>query len=105
MQNVDLATILAESDLTIEPSEHDDEREVRLHGEKRAKLIDDIKGLVLFFVVLLSLLAVGALCAYVVFFDKVASAELQKFSQTGLTVILSGGVSFLLGKSVRAPSK
>jgi hypothetical protein len=44
---LDLGSILAASDVTIEPSERDDERAARLAKEKRAALWADIRSMVL----------------------------------------------------------
>jgi hypothetical protein len=96
---LDLGSILAASDVTIEPSERDDERAARLANEKRAALWADIRSMVLFFVVLVAVIALAIVCGHLVFFDKTASAETQKWAQTALTALVSGGVAFLFGRS------
>lgn len=102
MDEIDLRAILAVSDVTLEPSERDDERANRLAAEKRGKLHEDIKGMVIFFVVLIILAAIAGLCAYTIFFDKAAAPDAQKWAQTALTALLSGGVSFLFGRALAA---
>ncbi len=100
MSQVDLANIIAASDVTIAPTERDDERALRLANEKRAKLLEDIRSMVLFVVVLGALLTLTILCGHVIFFDRSATAETQKWAQTALTALVSGGVAFLFGRSV-----
>lgn len=100
MAELDLRSILTVSDVTIEPSERDDERAARLAAEKRSKCLEDLKATVVFFVILALLLTVAGLCAYVIFFDKTASPDAQKWAQTALTALLSGGVSFLFGRAL-----
>ena len=100
MPRLDIGDILPASDVTIEPSERDDERAARLVNEKRAKLFEDCKSMILFVVVLIALVAIGVLCAHMIFFDKSATPETQKWAETALTALVSGGLSFLVGKSV-----
>ena len=97
---VDLGTILAASYVTIEPSERDDERAARIAAEKRVKLFADIRGMVLFFVVLVALIALAVLCGHLIFFDQTATQETQKWAETALTALVSGGAAFLFGRSV-----
>ena len=89
---LDLGSILATSDLTIAPSERDDER--------AARIASDIRSMVLFFVVLIALIALASLCGHLIFFDKTASPETQKWAQTALTALVSGGAAFLFGRSI-----
>ena len=100
MPDIDVNSIFAKSAVTVEPPEHDDERTVRLIKEKREALLDDIRSMTLFFVILIALLVLGVLCGNLVFFDKTASPETQKWAQTALTAIVSGGVAFIFGRSL-----
>lgn len=93
-------SIFARSAVTVEPPEHDDERAARLIKEKREARLEDIRSMTLFFVVLIALLALGVLCGNLVFFDKTASLETQKWAQTALTALVSGGAAFLFGRSL-----
>jgi hypothetical protein len=88
------------SAVTVEPPEHDDERAVRLIKEKREARLEDIRSMTLFFVVLIALLVLGVLCGNLVFFDKTASPDSQKWAQTALTALVSGGAAFLFGRSL-----
>jgi hypothetical protein len=96
---LDLGSILAASDVTIAPSERDDERAARIANEKRAALLADVRGMILFLVVLAGSIALAILCGHLVFFDKTATPEAQKWAQTALTALVSGGVAFLFGRS------
>jgi hypothetical protein len=100
---VDVNQIFEKSDVTIAPPERDDERAVRLVKEKRGALWEDIRNITLFFVVLIALLVLAVLCANLIFFDKGATPETQKWAQTALTALVSGGAAFLFGRSL--PSK
>jgi hypothetical protein len=97
---VDLGSIIAASDVTIAPSERDDERAVRLASEKRTTLLEDIRSMTLFFVVLIALVALAVLCRHLIFFDRTATPETQKWAQTALTALVSGGAAFLFGRSL-----
>jgi hypothetical protein len=100
---VDVNHIFEKSDVTIAPPEHDDERAVRLVKEKREALLEDIRNITLLFVVLIALLVLAVLCANLTLFDKSATLETQKWAQTALTALVSGGAAFLFGRSL--PSK
>lgn len=84
----------------LKPDEHDDERQARLRAEGRAALLDDIKGFVLFIVLLGVLLGVGSLCLHLIFFRGDSSPETQRWAQTILAALVSGSVSFLVGRKV-----
>jgi hypothetical protein len=97
---LDVDSIFARSAVTIEPPEHDDERAVRLIKEKREAFLDDLRNITLFFVVLIGLLLLAILCVELIFFDKTATPETQKWAQTALTALVSGGAAFLFGRSL-----
>lgn len=100
MADIDVNSIFAKSAVTVEPPEHEDERAARLIKEKREARLEDIRSMTLFFVVLIALLALGGLCGHLIFFDKAASPENQKWAQTALTALVSGGAAFLFGRSL-----
>jgi len=104
--NVDIGRrIFAKNDVTIAPPEHDSDRAVRLVKEKREALWEDIRNITLFFVVLIALLVLAVLCCNLIFFDKSASPETQKWAQTALTALVSGGAAFLFGQRSRPGKK
>jgi hypothetical protein len=94
---LDVDSIFARSAVTVEPPEHDDERAVRLIKEKREAFLDDLRNITLFFVVLIGLLLLAILCVELIFFDKTTTPETQKWAQTALTALVSGGAAFLFG--------
>jgi len=100
---VDVDRIFERSAVTLAPSERDDERNVRLIKEKRGALFEDIRNISLFFIIVICLLVLGGLCVKLVFFDKDATAETQKWAETVLTALASGGAAFLFGRAL--PSK
>jgi hypothetical protein len=102
---LDLGSIFAESDVTIAPSERDDERTARIVKESGAALWADIRSMILFFVVLIAMIALVVLSGHLVFFDKTAAPETQKWAQTVLTALVSGGVAFLFGRATASGSK
>ncbi len=97
---LDINKILGRGELRVTPEEHPDDRSVRLKAEARATLIEHCKSVVLFVVVLVVVLALGGLCVYVVFFDKTATPDAQRWAQTSLTALASGSISFLFGRAI-----
>ncbi len=91
--------IFQKSEVTIVPPEHPDDRAARLAISRRSKSIDDCKGIALFVVVLIGVFSVGAICMYLIVFDGSASDETRRWAQTMLAAILTGSVSYLLGRA------
>ena len=100
---IDLAALL-KGQVTVTPEEHPDERAARLRILERQTRIADNKGIVVFGVLLAAIVAIGILAAYEGFFAG-APAEMQKWGQTVLTVLLSGGISFVVGRKVGSSSE
>jgi hypothetical protein len=84
----------------LKPDEHEEDRRARLRAEQRGALLDDIKNLVLFVVLLLGIAGVASVCTWFALFAPGASAETQRWAQTMLAAIVSGAVSFLFGRRV-----
>ncbi len=97
---IDLEELSKWGDVSISPAESPEEQAVRLRAEARAALLQHIKEMVTFSAVFLLLTGVTAVCIYSILFDKMASAETQKWAQTALTVLVSGSVSFLFGRAL-----
>jgi len=72
----------------------------RLRSEQRGALLEDLKGLAVFVVLLLGVSALGILSAYEGFFDAAASADTKRWSQTILSALMTGGISFVVGRKV-----
>jgi hypothetical protein len=96
---LDLSGLLR-GQLTLTPEEHPDVLKNRLKAESRAAFLEDCKGVVAFIVVLLAMTFVGILATYEGFFDIAASADTKRWSQTVLSSIVAGSVSFVLGRKV-----
>jgi hypothetical protein len=80
--------------------EHEDERAVRLGSARRAKWLADIKGAILFLVVLAGLIAVALIAARIAFFDAGVAPEVRRWAETVLTALVSGGLSYLIGRAI-----
>src|SRR3954464_13719640 len=87
-------------ELKFSPEEHPEERTSRLKCEARSKLLEDVKGMIIFFVLLTGLVAISALCVYLIAYDVSASPETKRWSQTVLAGLVSGSVSYLVGRAV-----
>ena len=105
MSNADtlnVAVKAAEVGLNLETAEHPDDRRARIANEARTAKYTEFRNMALFFVVLLGRLGAGSLLTYMIFFSVTVDAETKKFSQTMLTALVSGSLSFLLGRSIGA---
>jgi hypothetical protein len=91
---------LLRGQVSVRPEEHPDERLARLRAEERSYQIEDYKGVAVFIVLLTGMTAIGILCIYASFFDSTASADTKQWSQTVLSSLLTGAVSFVVGRRV-----
>ena len=96
---LDLSGSLA-GQVSVRPEEHPDERAARLKAEARQSLIEDCKGVAVFVVLLMTVIAVGLVAAYEGLLDASASPDSKRWGQTILTVLASGGISFVIGRKV-----
>jgi len=99
-ESLDVNDIFKRGEIKVSPEEYPEERAIRLRNEARSKLLEDIKGMVLFVVLLASLLAVSAVCLKLIAFDDSASPETKRWAQTLLAGLITGSISFLLGRAV-----
>jgi len=86
--------------VSVKPEEHPEERLARLRSEQRGAAIEDYKGVAVFTVLLLGITGVGMLSAYEGFFDATASADTRRWSQTVLSSLMTGAVSFVVGRKI-----
>ena len=86
--------------VSIIPEEHPEQRAARLKAEARQSLIEDCKGVAVFVVLLLTVIAVGSIAAYEGFLDTNASPDTKRWGQTILSALMSGGISFVIGRKV-----
>jgi len=86
--------------VSVKPEEHPDERGARLRAERRAALIEDCKGVAVFAVLLVGIVAIGVLSAYEGFFDASAPPDARRWAQTVLAALMTGAVSFVVGRKI-----
>lgn len=99
--NFDLNSLLKKGTVEIgRPDESAEELAARLRIEGRKAAIEDFKGAALFVTLLVGIVAVALLCVYLIVFDQTASAESKRWAQTVLTGIVTGAVSFLVGRAL-----
>jgi len=86
--------------VSITPDEHPDDRAARIRKEDRAAFIEDCKGVAVFGALLVSIIIVGMISAYEAIFDANASADTRRWAQTVLSSLVTGSVSFVIGRKV-----
>lgn len=93
-------TLPERATLKIEPEETLAEQAARLKAEGRARILEDIKGMIVFVITLCCILGVGGLAAYQGFFNPNASLEAKHWGPTVLASLFTGSLSFILGRAV-----
>jgi len=101
-EEIDVSVARLRGDLTITPEEHEDDRAKRLKREDRAALIDDIQRVAVFLVILVALITIGVVAGYEGVISPNASPETQRWCQSVLSAVITGGISFVLGKNSRS---
>lgn len=102
----DMGAMFARSDVKLTPSEHPEERAARLRHEARTRIIEDYKNLVVFVIIGVFFVTVVALCLWLVIFERNAlPPETRKWCETILASMMSGSVSYFLGKHVGKTSR
>jgi len=86
--------------VSVKPEEHPEDRTARLRTEQRGALIEDCKGIAVFAALLVGIVAIGILSAYEGFFDAMAPPDTKRWSQTILSALMTGAVSFVVGRKV-----
>lgn len=101
---LDINTALGKrASISIDPEETESEHAARIKREGDEAFFELVKGYVLFFTILLVLLALGSVCLYEAIWDAGASPETKRVAWTLLTSLFTGSVSFVLGqKSAKA---
>jgi hypothetical protein len=98
-EQIDLAPLLR-GQVSVKPEEHPEERTARLRAEHRSALIEDCKGIAVFAVLLAGMIGIGGISAYEGFFDAAATADTKRWSQTILSALMTGSVSFVVGRKI-----
>jgi hypothetical protein len=97
---INLDGVVPRGELTLEREEHPEERTARLKQENRAAIIENCKDVAIFAALYLFLIGMVGICLYFGFFATGVSPETLRLSQSGLAVILSGTVSFIVGRKM-----
>jgi hypothetical protein len=97
---VNLDGVVPRGDVTLGREEHPDERTVRLRQEIRAAIIDHCKDVAIFAALYIFLIVMVVVCLYFILFAKAVPPETQRWSQSLLAAILSGTVSFMVGRKI-----
>jgi hypothetical protein len=97
---LNLEGVVPRADVTLTREEHPDERAARLKQENRAAIIDNCKDVAIFAALYLFLIGIVALCLYFILFATAVPPETQRWSQSLLAAILSGTVSFMVGRKI-----
>jgi hypothetical protein len=86
--------------VTLTPLEHPDERALRLRTIERQSIIEDRKGVAVFVVLLAAIFGIGCLAVYEAVIDPAATPDTRRWAQTVLTALVSGGISFVVGRKL-----
>jgi hypothetical protein len=93
-----LDEVFRRASITMEPQESPEEHASRILNERRQATFEMVRSYVLFFVILLAIITVGALCIYEGFFDASAPNDTKRWAQTTLTALFTGSITFVLGQ-------
>ena len=85
--------------ITVAPEEHPEDRSQRHKIEGRQAFLADIKDLITFVVILCALGAIGGFAAYRGLFSPASDPATEHWCQSVLTAVVTGGISFVLGRS------
>jgi uncharacterized membrane protein YgcG len=93
-----LTEMLGRASISIDPEESPEEHTARIAKEQREATFEIVKGYVLFFVIVIAIILIGALCAYEAAFDSTATVDTKRVAWTILSALFTGSVSFVLGQ-------
>ena len=99
-RRLDLDRLVRKGTVELAAEEHADERASRLRREERRERVELWKGATLFFVTLAGVVAVGAVAGYVALLAAGVDEPTRQRAHTLLVAVVSGGVSFLLGRGL-----
>ena len=86
--------------VSLTPEENLADRTARLKTEARRDLIHDCKDGIVFAVLLAAIVTVGVIAAYEGFWDVNANPETKRWGQTILSAVMTGGISFVVGRKI-----
>jgi hypothetical protein len=88
--------------VSVKPEEHPEDRAARIRMEHRQNLIADAQNIAIFITLLIGIIIVACVAGYEGVIDRNASADTKRWGQTVLSAILSGGISFVVGRNSRS---
>ena len=94
-----LREALSNGGVSITPDENPEDRAHRHRIESRQACISDAKEIATFCVILLALVAIGGFAAYRGLISPTSDSATQHWCQNVLTAVVTGGISFVLGRS------
>jgi hypothetical protein len=97
---VNLDGVVPRGDVTLGREEHPDERAARLTQENRAAIIENCKDVAIFAALYSFTIVMVAVCLYLILFADAVSSATQRWAQSLLAAILSGAVSFMIGRKI-----
>lgn len=97
---VNLDRVVPRGELTLGREELPEEVTARLKEENRAAIIGHCKDVAIFAALYLFLIAVVIVCFYLNLWASNVTPETLRWSQALLTAVLSGTVSFLVGRKI-----
>jgi hypothetical protein len=97
---LNLEGVVPRADVTLTREEHPEERVARLKQENRVAIIENCKDVAIFAALYLFLIGMVVICLYFLLFAKAVPPETQRWSQSLLAAILSGTVSFFVGRKM-----
>ena len=96
---INLDGVVPRGELTLARDEHPDERAARLRQEDRVA-IKTMRDVAIFVALYLFLVGMVGVCVYFILFASAVPPETQRWSQSLLAAIMSGTVSFMVGRKV-----
>jgi hypothetical protein len=97
---INLDGVVPRGELTLARDEHPDERAARLKQEDRAAIKKLCEDVAIFAALYLFLVGMVGVCVYFILFASAVPPETQRWSQSLLAAIMSGTVSFMVGRKV-----
>jgi hypothetical protein len=89
------------AEVTIRPEEHADDRASRLKNTDRQSLIEDWLGAITYVVILVGLVVIATVSGYKGMISPTTPSDTQHFCQTLLAAVVSGGISYVVGRNSR----
>jgi len=103
---VDIGELAKNADYVLKSQEHPDDRSARLVMEARRRMLDDWKDFTIFLCVVFFFVAVTGLSLWLLIVQRsTLSPETQKWAETIIFSMVSGSITYFLGKHVGKGSR